>query len=66
MAEHLGKPTIRNRLAASPHLYPSPRPGAGWSLALVDEILSNPKYTGHQVMGRRRHKGDTKVSDARQ
>ena len=41
------------RLAADPISYPPPGP-AGWSLALVDEILSNPKYTGHQVMGRRR------------
>ena len=38
----------------SPTRPPAP---AGWSLALVDEILSNPKYTGHQVMGRRRRKG---------
>jgi site-specific DNA recombinase len=43
--EHLGKPTIRVRLAADPHRYPPPGPG-GWSRALVDEILSNPKYTG--------------------
>ena len=35
---------------------PTRRRPAGWSLALVDEILSNPKYTGHQVMGRRRFK----------
>ena len=53
--EHLGKPTIRARLAADPITCPPPGP-AGWSLALVDEILSNPKYTGHQVMGRRRRK----------
>ena len=58
--EHLGKPTIRARLAADPHAYPPPGPTAGWSLALVDEILSNPKYTGHQVMGRRRRKGGKK------
>ena len=54
VSEHLGKPTIRARLAADPHTYPPP--AAGWSLALVDEILSNPKYTGHQVLGRRRFK----------
>ena len=60
VTERLGKPTIRARLAADPHLFPPPGP-AGWSLALVDEILSNPKYTGHQVMGRRRRKGHTKV-----
>ncbi len=57
--DRLGKPTIRARLAAGPN--PTRRPAAGWSLALVDEILSNPKYTGHQVMGRRRRKGHTKV-----
>jgi len=56
---HLGKPTIRARLAAKPGLYPPPSP-AGWSLALVDEILSNPKYTGYQVMGRQRRKGGKK------
>ncbi len=60
VSEHLGKPTIRARLAAGPHAYPPPGPTAGWSLALVDEILSNPKYTGHQVMGRRR-KGGKKI-----
>jgi hypothetical protein len=60
VSEHLGKPTIRARLAADPAAYPPPGP-AGWSLALVDEILSNPKYTGHQVMGRRRRKAGKKV-----
>ena len=60
VSEHLGKPTIRARLAADPITYPPPGP-AGWSLALVDEILSNPKYTGHQVMGRRRRKAGKKV-----
>jgi len=60
VSNHLGKPTIRARLAADPLTYPPPSP-AGWSLALVDEILSNPKYTGHQVMGRRRRKGGKKV-----
>jgi recombinase len=58
--DRLGKPTIRKRLAGHPHLYPVPPSGA-WSTGLVDEILSNPKYTGHQVMGRRRHKGGTRV-----
>ncbi len=57
--QHLGKPTIRARLAADPHSYPPP--AGGWSLALVDEILSNPKYTGHQVLGRRRRKAGKKV-----
>jgi hypothetical protein len=60
VGEHLGKPTIRKRLADNPHLYPVPPSGA-WSTGLVDEILSNPKYTGHQVMGRRRHKGGKRV-----
>ncbi len=58
--EHLGKPTIRKRLADSPHPFPVPPSGA-WSIGLVDEILSNPKYTGHQVMGRRRYKGGKRV-----
>jgi site-specific DNA recombinase len=59
--EHkLGKPTIRARLAADPVKYPPPPSGA-WSLGIVDEILSNPKYTGHQVMGRRRRKGGKKL-----
>ena len=61
VSDHLGKPTIRARLAADPLTYPPPDPTAGWSLALVDEILSNPKYTGHQVMGRRRRKGGKKI-----
>ncbi len=59
VSEHLGKPTIRARLAADPITYPPP--GNGWSLAIVDEILSNPKYTGYQVMGRRRRKAGTKL-----
>ena len=57
--DRLGKPTIWRRLAENPHRYPVPLSGA-WSLALVDEILSNPKYTGHQVMGRRKTKGGTR------
>ncbi|HEX4059942.1 MAG TPA: recombinase family protein, partial [Streptosporangiaceae bacterium] len=56
----LGKPTIVARLAADPVTYPEPLFGP-WSLALVDEILSNPKYTGHQVFGRRRRKNGNKV-----
>ena len=59
VVDHLGKPTIRRRLAEAPHRYPTPPSGA-WSLALIDEILSNPKYTGHQVMGRRKTKGSTR------
>jgi len=59
VSDHLGKRTIRARLAADPHTYPPP--AAGWSLALVDEILSNPKYTGHQVMGRRRFKAGKRM-----
>ena len=59
VADRLGKPTIWRRLAENPHRYPVPPSGA-WSLALVDEILSNPKYTGHQVMGRRKTKGGTR------
>ena len=56
-----GQAHHRARLAADPHAYPPPDVEAGWSLALVDEILSNPKYTGHQVMGRRRRKGGKKI-----
>jgi site-specific DNA recombinase len=59
VVDRLGKPTIWRRLAEAPHRYPVPASGA-WSLALVDEILSNPKYTGHQVMGRRKTKGGTR------
>src|SRR5579859_3805839 len=60
VSDKLGKPTIRARLAADPLTYPPPAIGA-WSLAMVDEILANPKYTGHQVMGRRRTKGNKKI-----
>jgi DNA invertase Pin-like site-specific DNA recombinase len=51
-ADKLGVPTITNRLNASPAAYPPP--GGGWTVHAVRVILANPKYTGHQVFGRRR------------
>ncbi len=48
----LGVPTITKRLNVSPAAYPPP--DGGWTVAGVRIILANPKYTGHQVFGRRR------------
>ncbi len=48
----LGVPTITARLKADPAAYPPP--GPGWNEWSVYTILANPKYTGHQVFGRRR------------
>ncbi len=48
----LGVPTITLRLIADPAAYPPP--ADGWSEFGVRWILANPKYTGHQVFGRRR------------
>jgi DNA invertase Pin-like site-specific DNA recombinase len=48
----LGVPTITNRLNDDPEGYPSPG-GKGWTDPAVRAILANPKYTGHQVYGRR-------------
>jgi len=48
----LGVPTITSRLNADPAAYPSPA-GKGWTDPAVRAILANPKYTGHQVYGRR-------------
>ena len=58
--EHLGKPAIRARLAAYSVLYPPPGP-AGWSLALVDEILSTLRYSGAPGDGPPPRKGGKKV-----
>jgi hypothetical protein len=52
-ADRLGVITITNRLNADPGAYPSPKPG-GWNATTVYALLSNPKYTGHMVYGRRR------------
>jgi site-specific DNA recombinase len=48
----LGVGTITKRLNADLAAYPPPT-GAGWSVASVYSILSNPKYTGYMVFGRR-------------
>jgi hypothetical protein len=48
----LGIPTIRARLNADPDSYPPPHPERGWTTTGLYEILANPKYTGHQVLGR--------------
>src|SRR5215467_13803254 len=47
----LGINTIVNRLNADLATYPKP---GGWTVSTVAAILANPKYTGHQVFGRRR------------
>jgi hypothetical protein len=52
--DHLGTYAIARRLAADPDLYPPPDPATGWTPQGVWKILSNPKYTGHMVYGRRR------------
>jgi Recombinase len=44
--------TITARLNGDLVGYPSPG-GKGWTDAAVKAILANPKYTGHQVYGRR-------------
>jgi site-specific DNA recombinase len=54
VADKLGVPTIAARLNASPAAYPPPAGTQGWAVSTVRAILSNPKYTGHQVFGRRR------------
>ncbi len=47
--------TITARLNADPAACPPPDPQAGWSIGGVAAMLRNPKYTGYQVIGRRRH-----------
>jgi site-specific DNA recombinase len=54
--EHLGMPTLAGRLNASHDTYPPPD-GQHWQPSTVAAILSNPKYTGHMVYGRRRTTG---------
>jgi hypothetical protein len=46
-------PTITARLNADPAAYPPPVAG-GWTTSTVIGILSNPKYTGYMVFGRKR------------
>jgi hypothetical protein len=52
VVKKLGVPTITQRLNADPAAYPPP--DGGWTVHTVRVILGNPKYTGHQVFGRRR------------
>jgi site-specific DNA recombinase len=59
--DKLGMPTIAARLNADPARYPAPRPGSGWTTQTVYAILSNPKYTGHMVYGRRRTRNGRRV-----
>jgi site-specific DNA recombinase len=51
--DKLGVNTITNRLNAGPAAYPAPS-DRGWTPSTVNAFLSNPKYTGHMVYGRRR------------
>jgi site-specific DNA recombinase len=55
VTDKLGIFTIANRLNADPAAYPPPSAG-GWTEATVAAILSNPKYTGYMVLGRRRRR----------
>jgi site-specific DNA recombinase len=50
----LGVPTITLKLNADPAAYPPGKGMNGWTDPTVRAILANPKYTGHQVYGRRR------------
>jgi DNA invertase Pin-like site-specific DNA recombinase len=52
--DKLGINAITARLNADPAAYPPSDPEIGWSLGGVAAILRNPKYTGYQVIGRRR------------
>ena len=60
--DKLSVASITARLAAGPAACPPPG-DAGWTVASVRAILSNPKYTGHMVFGRRRHRQLTPVSE---
>ncbi|MFD9793740.1 recombinase family protein [Streptomyces sp. NPDC059070] len=48
--EHLKTSEIIRALSAEPDRYPHER---GWTYALVDGLLANPKLTGHQVYNRK-------------
>jgi DNA invertase Pin-like site-specific DNA recombinase len=52
--DRLGVPEIARRLNTSPGTCPPPRQDHGWAPSAVLSILSNPKYTGYMVFGRRR------------
>ena len=56
-AGRLGIPEITGRLNADPAAFPPPDPAKGWTQSGVYSILSNPKYTGRMVFGRRRTTG---------
>jgi site-specific DNA recombinase len=58
----LGVPTIAGRLNADPAAYPPPEGSDGWTAATVQVILGNPKYTGHQVYGRRRSRNGRRLT----
>jgi len=52
--DKFGIPEITDRLNADHDACPPPNPATGWTASGVHSILSNPKYTGHMVFGRRR------------
>jgi site-specific DNA recombinase len=56
VGDHLGIPTITQRLNSDHVAYP-PHDGQHWLGATVANILANPKYTGYMVYGRRRKTG---------
>ena len=58
----LGVPTIAAQLNADPAAYPPPEGSDGWTAATVQVILGNPKYTGHQVYGRRRNRNGRRLT----
>ncbi len=55
--DKLGIPEITDQLNADHDTCPPPNPATGWTASGVHSILSNPKYTGHMVFGRRRTQG---------
>ncbi len=57
VTDRLGVPEITDRLNADHNAYPPPDPAKGWTQSGVYSILSNPKYTGRMVFGRRRTHG---------
>jgi site-specific DNA recombinase len=55
--DKLGLPTIAARLNTDPVSYPPPTAGIAWTAPALFHILTNPKYTGYMVLGRRRKTG---------
>jgi site-specific DNA recombinase len=53
--QRLGVTTICRKLNADRAAYPPPK-GEHWTEQSVYQILANPKYTGHMVWGRPRHR----------